>query len=202
MHNVATAYAVYEAIVLQKPLVERAVTVGGECVGQSQNVWIPLGTSFEESFKFCRGFLREPRRVIMGGPMRGKSQATLAVMVTANTQAILALPKEIVVTEEVQPCIRCHRCVEVCPVGISPVMITLAAEKELFDIARAWGVEACIECGCCSYICPAKRPMVELIRYADTHAWADASDKSFGESWREAPARPEALPKETLIGTH
>ena len=81
----------------------------------------------------------------------------------------MALPKEITIEENITPCIRCNLCVEACPTEISPVMITLAAEKDLFDIASEWGTEFCIECGNCSYVCPAKRPMMELIRYAKTH---------------------------------
>jgi len=106
----------------------------------------------------------------MGGPMQGLAQKTLEVPVIERTQAILALPKEVAAPEKIDPCIRCSLCVEVCPVEISPVMITLAAEKDRFDIAEKWGAHACIDCGNCSYICPAKRPMLELIRYANTHS--------------------------------
>ncbi len=168
MHHVATAFAVYEAVALQKPLVERAVTIGGECVAEAKNVWVPLGTSYDESFKFCRGLLREPRKVITGGPMTGRAQPHLDFPVLPGTQALLALPKEIVFEEEVSPCIRCSACTDACPVEISPAMIALAAERDRFDLAQDWGAALCIECGACSYVCPAKRPMVELIRYADS----------------------------------
>jgi len=164
--NVATAFAAYEAVVLQKPLYERVVTVGGECVVEPKNLWVRLGTSFEDALKTCRGLLREPQKVLMNGPMKGIAQESLRVPVMKATRAVLALPKEITSQEEVQPCIRCGLCVEACPVEISPAMITLAAEKDLFDLAGKWGAEFCIECGNCSYVCPAKRPMIELIHHA------------------------------------
>ncbi len=163
------AYAAYEAVALQKPFYERIVTIAGECVAQPRNFWIRIGTPVEEAVKYARGFLRKPERVILGGPMRGKALPSLDVPVLKDTRGILGLPGEVVRPESVEPCIRCGRCLESCPVSISPAMITLAAEKELFDLALDYGARLCIECGNCSYVCPAKRPMVELIRYANAH---------------------------------
>lgn len=168
MHHVATAFAVYEAVALQKPLYERAVTVGGECVVEARNVWAPIGTTLNETFKFCRGLLRDPRKMIMGGAMRGQACSDAALPIIQSTDALLALPKEVAKDEDISPCIRCNECVNACPVDISPVMITLAAEMDEIQIASEWGTSECIECGNCSYVCPAKRPMVDLIRYADT----------------------------------
>ena len=173
VHDVATAFAVYEAVVLQKPFYERVVTVAGECVVEPRNVWVRIGTSFEETIKAWRGLMREPLKILMGGPMRGIAQTSLEVPVTRDTPAILALPKEVVKPERVEPCIRCGRCVDACPVFLSPAMITLAAERNLFSEAREWGLEQCIECGNCAYVCPAKRPMVELIQYAGSAAVCD-----------------------------
>ena len=166
----ATAYAVYEAVVMQKPLYERVVTVGGECLVESRNLWLRIGTSLRDSIKACRGLLREPRKVLMGGPMSGEAQSSLEVPVLKGTKAVLALPKEVARPEEVAPCIRCGRCVDACPVEISPALITLAAEADDFEMARGYGVDFCIECGNCSYVCPSKRPMLELLCYAASHA--------------------------------
>ncbi len=165
-----TVYAVYEAVVLQKPFYERIVTIAGECVAQPRNFWIRVGTSAEEAVKYARGFLRKPERILLGGPMRGLAIQTLEVPVTKETRGILGLPAEVVVPDEtIEPCIRCGRCIDSCPVSISPALITLAAEKELFDLAHELDAHLCIECGNCSYVCPAKRPMVELVRYANAH---------------------------------
>lgn len=164
--NIATAYAVYEAVVMEKPFYERVITVGGECVVEPRNVWARNGTEFNELIKQCRGLLRAPGKVIMGGPMKGTALASLNVPSLKETRMILALPKEITKPEEPDPCIRCARCLEACPVGISPAMITLAAEQDLFSVAGEYGADFCIECGNCSYVCPSKRPMLELIRYS------------------------------------
>lgn len=166
VHEAATAFAVFEAVVLQKPLYERVVTVGGECIVEPKNLWVRLGTEWSDLVKECRGLLREPRKVLMGGPMKGVAQTSWKVPAVKGTQAILALPKEVARPEEVEPCTRCGRCLEVCPVGISPAMITLAAERDLFEVASNYGADECIGCGNCAYICPSKRPMMELIRYA------------------------------------
>lgn len=164
--DLASAYAVYEAVVSQKPLMERVVTVAGECVVEPKNVWVRLGTDFQTAFKYCKGLMREPRKILTGGPMSGSAGAKQDLTVTAGTSALLALPKEVAKPEQVDPCIRCGKCIEACPVDISPAMISLAAENDLFKLARDYGAGLCIECGNCSYVCPAKRPMTELMIYA------------------------------------
>ena len=160
----STAFAVYEAVAQQKPFYERVVTVGGECVVEPRNLWLPIGISFHDAIHACKGVMREPRRILMGGPMAGTAQTTTEVPVTAGTNAILALPEEIVKEETEVPCIRCNLCVDHCPVLLSPAMITLAAEQKEFATAEEWNVRECIECGNCAYICPSKRPMLRLIR--------------------------------------
>ena len=167
--SITTAYAAYEAVVLQKPFYERVVTIGGECVVQPQNFWLRVGTLVEEAVKYARGFLRPPEKVILGGPMSGRAVDTLEIPILKGTSGILGLPREIAKPQTIEPCIRCNRCVESCPVFISPVMITLAAEKDFFELAQDYGASFCIECGNCSYVCPSKRPMVELIQYVNVH---------------------------------
>lgn len=162
----SAAFAAYEAVVHQKPFYERVVTVGGECVVEPRSLWLPLGVSLHEAFMACKGLMREPGRVIMGGPMAGTSQVSLEVPVEAGTSAILALPKETVSEATGGPCIRCNLCVDLCPVSISPAMITLASEQKEIEITEEWSVPECIECGNCGYVCPSKRPMLELIRVA------------------------------------
>ncbi|MSR77358.1 MAG: 4Fe-4S dicluster domain-containing protein [Candidatus Omnitrophica bacterium] len=166
MEHAATAFAVYEAIVKQKPLIERAVTVAGECVPEAKNLWIRFGTVLEDALKNCKGLLRDPRKVILGGPMRGLALPSLNFSTGPLMDAILALPPEVAEETVIEPCIRCGRCIEVCPVDIAPVMITLAAEQDDFEAADFYGAQSCTECGNCAYVCPAKRPMVELIQYA------------------------------------
>ncbi len=162
----STVFAIYEAVAHQKPFYERIVTVGGECVVEPRSLWLPLGTSFRDALHACKGVMREPDKMVMNGPMAGIAQADMNVPVTAGTAAVLALPKEIVKEDPEEPCLRCNLCVDKCPVGISPVMITLAADHGEFGIAAISGAEACIECGNCGYVCPSKRPMLKKIRAA------------------------------------
>lgn len=161
-----TLYAAHEALVNQKPFYERAVTVAGECVIQPYNMWLPAGFSFMESFKSCKGLMRDPGKVVMNGPMTGIQQTDLEVPVIAQTRAVLALPAEVTRTARTEPCNHCGDCVSKCPAGISPALITLAAEQDAFTEAEDWGANLCMECGNCTYVCPSKRPMADLIQYA------------------------------------
>lgn len=168
--DIATAHAAFEAVVLQKPFYETVITIGGECVVQPQNFWLRAGTLVEDAIKYSKGFLRKPAKTILGGPMSGTELLTLDVPVLKRSAAILGLPPEVAKPESIEPCIRCGLCVDNCPTYISPVMITLAAEKDLFDVAQEYDARLCIECGNCSYVCPSKRPMVELIQYANANS--------------------------------
>ncbi len=168
----STAFAVYEAVAYQKPFYERVVTVGGECVVEPRSLWLPIGISFHDAIHACKGVMRGPQKVLMGGPMAGTAQRGTEVSVMAGTNAILALPQEIAKEESEEPCIRCNRCVDHCPVSLSPVMIALAAERKEFAVAAAWDAAECMECGNCAYVCPAKRPMLALIRQASVFSKA------------------------------
>ena len=101
--------------------------------------------------------------------MKGQGLASLDVPILPGSRGILGLPREVAKPESIEPCIRCGLCVESCPEFISPAMITLAAENDLFDLAQEYDSHLCIECGNCAYVCPAKRPMVELIQYANAN---------------------------------
>ncbi|MBU3758914.1 MAG: RnfABCDGE type electron transport complex subunit C [Candidatus Omnitrophica bacterium] len=161
--NGASAFAAHEAIVLQKPLFERAVTVGGECVMEPKNLWAPLGLSFQDVFKAAKGLMRDPAKVIAGGPMQGRFQAGLEAMLVKGIPALLALPPEAAPDPAASACIHCGLCIDVCPENLSPVMITLASESGLYEEAASWNAADCIRCGNCTYICPSKRPMDALI---------------------------------------
>lgn len=159
----STAFAAYEAVALQKPFYERVVTVGGECTVEPRSLWLLQGLSLQDAIRTCKGTMREPKAVLLGGPMKGRAQEALDGSLTPGSSAVLALPPEVVWAGVSEPCIRCNRCVDHCPVALSPVTITLAAERKEFAIAREWHALDCIECGNCSYVCPSKRPMAELL---------------------------------------
>jgi electron transport complex protein RnfC len=164
--NVGTLNAIYEAVYLNKPLYERVMTVSGPCVRQPKNLLVRLGTPVKDLAAACGGFVKEPRKIVMGGPMMGVAQFTMEGPVIKGTSGVLFFDE---VEERVQDesfCIRCGECVENCPVGLSPTMIAQAIAKEKFDLAEELGIMDCIECGLCAYLCPARRGIVEAIKIA------------------------------------
>lgn len=162
--DIATVFAVYEAVVLNKPFFERVVTISGECVVQPQNLIIPFGTTAADAVKACKGFLREPGRVIAGGPMRGRALADMNAPLSAATDAVIGLPKELTVSAPEVDCIRCRECVDVCPVHLSPALIAMAAKNLDFDRACELDAVQCIACGNCAYVCPSHLPLVDIVQ--------------------------------------
>ena len=164
--NVSTAKAIAEAIIEGKPLYERIVTVTGNGIKEPKNLVVKIGTLFKDVIEQCGGFNGTPGKVIMGGPMMGISQFSIDVPVIKSTGGILILKEEDVLQKPTSPCIKCGKCLEVCPVGLQPLYISAYALKGKFDAAEKYSALDCVECGSCSYICPAKRPLAESIRFA------------------------------------
>ena len=163
--NVGTAAAVYDAVVEGKPLTHRIVTITGGAIQSPCNRLVPLGTSFQYLIDEAKGFSEDPDRVLTGGPMMGIAQFTMDVGVIKGTNAVLCLTKAEaapVAAEEV--CLRCGRCVNVCPMHLTPVYMHLYAEKGLWKEAEALNVMDCIECGSCNYICPGRLHLVQSFR--------------------------------------
>ena len=163
--NVGTAAAVYDAVVEGKPLTHRILTVTGDAVQEPQNLRVPLGVSFQHLIDEAKGFQEEPERILTGGPMMGIAQYNLDVTCIKGTNAVLCLTRREaapVVEEEV--CLRCGRCVNVCPMHLTPVYMHLYAGKGMWKEAEALNVMDCIECGSCNYICPARIHLVQSFR--------------------------------------
>ncbi len=166
VHNVATIFAIYEAVYMGKPLYERVVTVTGSCVSRPKNILARIGTPIKELIDFCAPLKEEAAKIIIGGPMMGIAQYTDEVPVIKSTTGIILLNKKEAGNLEDDFCIRCGACVRECPAGLMPCLINLASEKEMWVQAKAYGAMDCIECGLCSYVCPANRRLVQTIKRA------------------------------------
>ncbi len=166
VQNVGTAWAVAKALRDGEPLIARVVTVTGSAIGEPQNFLVPIGTAFKDLIEAAGGFSQTPGKVVAGGPMMGGAQFSLDVPVTKVTSGVLAFGMEESKTPDSQPCIKCARCVDVCPANLLPLKLEAYGMNEQWDNAREYGALDCIECGCCTYICPSKRPLLHYIRFA------------------------------------
>jgi electron transport complex protein RnfC len=169
VHNAGTANAIYEAVRFGKPLIDRVVTVSGEGIREPKNLLVKIGTPISHLIEECGGLKENAVKVISGGPMMGFAIASLDMPVTKGTSGITVLTeKEIVHTEKFRPCIKCGRCIDACPMGLMPSMLSVYSERGFFEGAKEYNLFDCFECGCCTYVCPSKRPIVHLIRLAKT----------------------------------
>jgi electron transport complex protein RnfC len=167
VHNVSTAFAIYEAVRYGKPLIERVVTVTGEGIKEPKNLSVKIGTLVSHLIEECGGLKDENLKVISGGPMMGFAISSLDVPVTKGTSGIVVMTEsEIVHAEDFGPCIKCGRCADICPMGLMPSMLSIYSEKGLYEGAKDYNLFDCFECGSCAFVCPSKRPIVQLVRLA------------------------------------
>lgn len=164
VHNVGTVFAVYEAVQKNKPLFERVVTVTGKSVSNPKNLYVRNGTPISMLIDAAGGLPEDTGKIISGGPMMGKALNSTDVTVTKGTSGILILPKEESKRREIKPCIRCAKCVGVCPMGLEPFLLMTLSEKSMYERSEKEDVLDCIECGSCSYTCPSDRPLLDYIR--------------------------------------
>lgn len=166
VENVATAAAVHDAVVNQCPLTERVITLTGDAIAAPGNVLTRVGTPFRDLVAYGGGFRGDVGKIIAGGPMMGMAQSSLDVGVNKTTSGLLVLSRARVSQFTSMPCIRCGRCVKVCPAGLMSCHISESVEAEHIDEAEALYVLDCMECGACAFECPAHRPLVQHIRRA------------------------------------
>lgn len=179
--NVCTIYSVANAVINGIPLIERVVTVAGDAVTEPKNVMVRIGTSFKDVLDFCGGLSKTPEKVINGGPMMGYAQGSLEVPVVKGVSGILALTKAELADSKDEACIRCGRCVEVCPIGLIPSMLSTLGKNGKYEEAKEkYGLLNCIECGSCAYVCPANRNVVQYIRYLKSQNAAHSSTHKEG----------------------
>ena len=162
--NVSTFGAIYRAVSKGIPLTQRLVTVSGETVNKPQNFIVRIGTPFQELIAAAGGMNDKTERVISGGPMMGVAQTDLSVPVIKATNSILCLPKDKNGAAENPVCIRCGKCVEVCPMCLQPLYLYRFEKAGDVQALERLNLLDCIECGCCAFTCPGKLPLVERFR--------------------------------------
>jgi len=172
VHNVGTAFAVYEAVQKNKPLFERVVTITGKSVKNPGNWLIRIGTSINDLIAASGGLPEDTGKIISGGPMMGKALNSLDVPIAKGTSGILIMPQNESARREIKPCIRCAKCVSVCPMGLEPYLLMTLSEKSLLERLEKDDVLDCIECGSCSFECPSDRPLLDYIRLGKTRVGA------------------------------
>ncbi|MGL5227532.1 MAG: electron transport complex subunit RsxC [Bacteroidales bacterium] len=172
VQNVGTAYAVYEAVQKNKPLIERVVTVTGKSVVKPSNYLARLGTPISMLIDAAGGLPADTGKVISGGPMMGKALTSIEVPVTKGCSGVLIMPTLEAQRQKMQNCIRCAKCVNVCPMGLEPYLLMSVGEREIWDRSEKERVMDCIECGCCSFTCPSNRPLLDYIRISKSKVGA------------------------------
>jgi H+/Na+-translocating ferredoxin:NAD+ oxidoreductase subunit C len=162
--NVGTAFAVYEAVQKNKPLIERIVTITGKSLKQPGNFRVRIGTPVAALIEATGGMPEDTGKIIAGGPMMGKALANADVPVVKGSSGFVLLPEKESLRGKIEPCVRCAKCVAACPMGLEPYLLMALSQKNLFERLEDEKVMDCMECGCCSYACPADRPLLDYIR--------------------------------------
>lgn len=162
--NVGTTGAIAGAWLRNQALTHRVVTVTGAGINEPKNLLVPIGVSYQELIDFCGGMTDQAARVVAGGPMMGFTLGELDAPLTKGTSGVTVLTRADLKRAAETACVRCGRCVDVCPMRLVPTKIALAARMEREDIVRRYHATACMECGCCAYVCPASIPLVQLVR--------------------------------------
>ena len=177
VQNVGTALAIYEAIALDKPLVERVITLTGDAIAHPANLLVRIGTPLKDLLDECGGIVGELGKVVVGGPMMGLAQYSLSIPVVKGTSGVLILSEDQAEIVEEGPCIRCGRCLAVCPMRLSPSLMADAVKAKDIASAEACHLLDCMECGSCAFVCPAKRHMVQWIKYGKNEIAAKRQKK-------------------------
>ena len=170
VNNIATALAVYEAVVDGKPLIQRTLTVTGDAIQKPGNINVRLGTPFQVCVDACGGLKDDTAQVFMGGPMMGLVQYDLQVPTLKATSGIVCMQASQIKNTRHYPCIQCGSCVGVCPMNLVPTRISRLAETGKLEECTDWGVFNCIECGSCAFVCPSGIPLVQWIRVGKVKA--------------------------------
>jgi electron transport complex protein RnfC len=164
VHNVGTAFAVYEAVQKNKPLFERVVTITGKSLSSPGNYFVRIGTPVSKLIEAAGGFPEDTGKIVNGGPMMGKAINNLDVPMAKGTSGIILFPRDESTRKEIEPCIRCARCSGVCALNLEPYLLMTLSEKGLYERAENEHIIDCMECGSCAFVCPANRPILDFVR--------------------------------------
>lgn len=164
VQNIGTAFAVYEAVQKNKPLIERIVTITGKSVKDGKNLLVRIGSPIKSLIETAGGIPENTGKIIAGGPMMGKAVADINAPTTKGCSGILLIHEQEASRKKTRNCIRCAKCVHACPMGLTPSLLMRVSELSLWEKAENEKIMDCIECGSCSYSCPANRPLLDYIR--------------------------------------
>ncbi len=164
--NVASVAFIARYIETGKPLVSRSITVDGSAIRNPKNLRVPIGTNIQDIIDYCGGFKEEPRKILSGGPMMGIAICDTNAPICKQNNALLAFSDRRDLIKAERACIRCGRCVEVCPMSLMPTLIERNAKIKDKDKLESLNVMVCMECGSCAYACPSGRPLVQYMRLA------------------------------------
>jgi electron transport complex protein RnfC len=178
VHNVGTAFAVYEAVQKNKPLFERVITITGKSLSNSGNYLVRLGSPVSSLIEAAGGLPNDTGKIISGGPMMGKAIQNIDVPTVKGMSGIVLFPAAEATREEIQPCIRCAKCITVCPMNLEPHLLANASRRSMFELAENEKITDCVECGSCSYTCPASRPLLDYIRLGKTTVMKMARERN------------------------
>ncbi len=163
VQNVGTAFAVYQAVMKHKPLFERYTTVTGKQLANPGNFLVRMGTPMSQLIDLCGGMPEGENKLLAGGPMMGRSLMTTDVPVCKGTNSITILSGDDARRQPAQPCIRCAKCVEACPMGLEPYLLAKLSARHFYDRAEQEDIVSCISCGSCQFTCPSHRPLLDNI---------------------------------------
>lgn len=170
--NVETLVAIYNAVALGQPLMNRIFTVTGNAVAEPQNFYICIGTNYQEMLDAAGGFKGDCKKMIAGGPMMGFALFGLNIPATKTSSALLCFTEDEVEAFKETACINCGRCVEACPELLIPSRLADFSKNGLMDVFEKWHGLECVECGSCSFVCPAKRPLAQAVKTMKKQALA------------------------------
>ena len=166
VQNVGTVFAIYEAVMKNKPLIERIVTVTGKSVKKPCNLRVRMGTPVSQLLEYAGGMPEDTGKLISGGPMMGRPLLDDTAPVVKGTSGVLMIPQEEAARREERNCIRCAKCVQACPMGLEPYLLASASTAQDWQCAEENWIMSCIECGCCQSTCPSRRPLLDWVRLA------------------------------------